>query len=160
MVLVEPANHYKDEVAQYDGCYTKEDERRDVNPKRVPGPMSACHCYSHIHFNPILNQVCDVSAQEISSHDCYYVPSSCGIKMIQKGIKKNKTEMHKISASLFTVFYIHHISSKPLMTHDKILDGESDNAFLVYFLKIEESLTILRDNLRSYIFFFFLFSDI
>lgn len=80
-ILVEPANDYKDEVAQNDGCYTKEDRRHNVNPKTVPGPMSARHCYVHIDFNPALNQVCDVPAQDISNHDCYYVASSCGIKM-------------------------------------------------------------------------------
>lgn len=68
-VLVEPANDYKGEVAYNDGCYTKEDERHDVNPKRVPGTMLASHCYAHIDFNPTLNKVCDVSAQDISNHD-------------------------------------------------------------------------------------------
>lgn len=61
-VLVKPANDNKDEVAQNDGSYTKEDERHDVNPKRTPGPMSACHCQIHIDLNPALKQVYDVSA--------------------------------------------------------------------------------------------------
>lgn len=76
-VLVKPANDYKDEVAQNDDCYTKEDERHDVNPKRAQGPMLARHCYIQIDFSPAINQVGDSSAQDISNHDCYYVASSC-----------------------------------------------------------------------------------
>lgn len=86
-VLVESANDYKDKVAQNDGCYTKKDERHNVNPKRVPRSMLACHFYPHKDLNSTLNEVLNVSAYAISNHDCYYVPGFCGVSI------QNKTEL-------------------------------------------------------------------